>query len=108
MRCVPPSSPRSEHHLLLLVLLMSCRVFGLAVPHETLKSFPERGDVGHEGLKRPAIHRQDIDVGRRTDRGVAWPLVEQGHLPGPKGVRNGEYKADLNTGGVLSTRPHRP
>ena len=28
-------------------------------------------------------------------------------LPGPKGGRNGEYKADLNTEGVLSTRPPR-
>ena len=56
MRCVPPSSPRSAHDLLLLVLLMSCLVFGLAVLHETLKGVPERGDVGHEGLKRPAIH----------------------------------------------------
>jgi len=26
-------------------------------------------------------------------------------LPGPKGGSNGEYKADLHTGGVLSTRP---
>src|SRR5262245_65066995 len=26
-------------------------------------------------------------------------------LPGPKGGSNGEYKADLHTGGILSTRP---
>ena len=59
MRCVLPSSPRSAHHRLLLVLLTSRLVCGLAVPHETLKGVPERGEVGHEGLKRPTIHRQD-------------------------------------------------
>ena len=62
-----PSSPRSEHDLLarlcrrrapsfLLVVRMSRFVCGLAVLHETLKGVPERGDVGHEGLKCPAIH----------------------------------------------------
>src|SRR5262249_18512111 len=34
--------------------------------------------------------------------GAWWNTVT---LPGPKGGRNGEYKAHLNTGGVLSTRP---
>ena len=64
MRCVPPSSPRSEHDPLLLVFLTSCLVCGLAVLHETRKGVPERGEVGHEGLKRPAIQRPDIDVAR--------------------------------------------
>ena len=56
MRRVQPSFPRSAHDPLLLVFLTSCHVFGLAVPHQTLKGVPERGEVGHEGLKRPAIH----------------------------------------------------
>ena len=34
--------------------------------------------------------------------GAWWNTVT---LPGPKGGSNGEYKAHLNTGGVLSTRP---
>lgn len=34
--------------------------------------------------------------------GVWWNTVT---LPRPKGGRNREYKAHLNTGGVLSTRP---
>src|SRR5215475_14972068 len=41
MRRVQPSLPRAEHDPLLLVFLTSCHVFGLAVPHETLKGFPE-------------------------------------------------------------------
>src|SRR5262245_44382231 len=40
MRRVQPSFPRSEHDPLLLVFLTSCHVFGLAVPHQTLKGFP--------------------------------------------------------------------
>ncbi len=32
----------------------------------------------------------------------------EGHYPIPKGERNWEHKADLLTGGVLSTRPGKP